>query len=50
MIRRRVDQSDGYLQAPQPSTLPGGMGKRDLDQGAASVRGLPPRMMARAFW
>ena len=34
----------------QPATLPGVMGKGNLDQGAASGRGLPSRIFARAFW
>jgi hypothetical protein len=34
----------------QRSTLRGVMRKRNLDQGAVSGCGLPPRIFARAFW
>ena len=43
--------ANGVVRPPcQPSILPGAMCKRNLDQGAASVCGLPSRIFVRAFW
>ena len=51
-LRRSLAGAGNGIVGPlrQPSTLPGVMGKRNLDQGAASGCGLPPRILARAFW
>jgi hypothetical protein len=51
-LRRSLAGAGNGIEGPlrPPSTQPGVMGKGNLDQGTASGCGLPPRILARAFW